>query len=102
MASDAVKRILEAESASEKKLAEARKQKEQIINDAQGRSSLTIQKKISDAAADAEKLGKEYSVRLAKYNDDAEHECEKKLAELKKTADKNMDKAVDAVIERFF
>ena len=46
MASEAVKKILEAEALSDKRNAEARKQRDEIINSASGSSSLAIQKKI--------------------------------------------------------
>ena len=53
MASEAVKKILEAEALSDKRNAEARKQRDEIINSASGSSSLAIQKKITEAASDS-------------------------------------------------
>ena len=48
MASEAVKKILEAESESNRKISEARQKSEEIVRDAQGGASLLIQKRISE------------------------------------------------------
>lgn len=102
MASEAVKKILAAESGSGQRISEARKRKEEMINDAQGKSALTIQKKLSEAAAESARIKGEYDERLKKYNQKIEADCKQKTEEIRKTADQNMDKAVEAVISRFF
>lgn len=102
MASEAVKKILAAESGAGQRISEAKKRKEEIINDAQGRSVLTIQKKLGDAAAESARIKSGYDERLKKYNNKVEEECRQMTDELRRTAEQNMDKAVDAVISRFF
>ena len=67
MASEAVKKILEAEALSDKKNAEARRQREDIISSASGSSSLAIQKKISEATSEASKLRQSYDSKLESY-----------------------------------
>ncbi|PWJ15258.1 hypothetical protein [Ruminococcus flavefaciens] len=102
MASEAVKKILEAEALSEKKNAEARRRREDIISSASGSSSLAIQKKISEAASEVSKLRQTYSSKLESYKHNAEAECQNKISEIKKLAGSNTDKAVDEIIRRFF
>ncbi|MBR1430908.1 hypothetical protein [Ruminococcus sp.] len=102
MASEAVKKILEAEALSEKKNAEARRRREDIISSASGSSSLAIQKKISEAASEVSKLRQAYSSKLESYKYNAEAECQNKISEIKKLAGSNTDKAVDEIIRRFF
>jgi vacuolar-type H+-ATPase subunit H len=101
MASEAVKKILEAEALSEKKNAEARRRREDIISSASGSSSLAIQK-ISEAASEVSKLRQAYSSKLESYKHNAEAECQNKISEIKKLAGSNTDKAVDEIIRRFF
>lgn len=102
MASEAVKKILAAETGSGQRISEARKRKEEIINDAQGKSALTIQKRLSEAGVESARIKSEYSARLQKYNEKTEAECTRKVEEIRRTARHNMDKAVEAVISRFF
>ena len=102
MASEAVKKILEAEALSEKKNAEARKQRDDIISSASGKSSLAIQKKLSDAHSELSKLKSEYDKKLEEYKKNAEAECQKKIDSIRQQAEKNMGKAVDEIINRYF
>lgn len=102
MASEAVKKILEAEALSDKKNAEARRQREDIISSASGSSSLAIQKKISEATSEASKLRQSYDSKLESYRKKAAAECDEKIGEIKKLAGANTDKAVDEIISRFF
>lgn len=102
MASEAVKRILEAEAESGRKTAEARQRSEDMINDAVGSSAHTVQKKLSEAAAEAEKEKAEYFARLTSYTENAEHECRLKIEELSAIADRNMKRAADAIIAKYF
>lgn len=102
MASEAVKKILAAESNSGQRILEARKLKEEIINDAQGKSALTMQNKLSEAGTESARIKSEYSVRLQKYTENIDAECNRKIEEIRKTADENMNNAVEAVISRFF
>ncbi|MCR4795307.1 MAG: hypothetical protein K5898_09095 [Ruminococcus sp.] len=102
MASEAVKRILEAEAMSDKKNAEARKQHDDIISSASGSSSLAIQKKIAEATSEAVKIREGYNEKLKEYEQNAENECNKKLSSIKQLAEKNMDSAVNEIINRYF
>lgn len=102
MASETVKKILEAEAESERKTAEARKRREDILNEAEGGSARAIQKKISEATSDSGKVKSEYNVKIEEYRKKAEAECDEQLEAIKLQADKNMDKAVSAIIDKFF
>lgn len=102
MASEAVKRILEAEALSDKKTAEARKQRDEIISSASGSSVLSIQKKIAEATSETAKLKSDYEKKAAEYFEKAEKECEKSLDEIKVKSGKKMDAAVNAIIDRYF
>ncbi|WP_295075246.1 hypothetical protein [Ruminococcus sp.] len=102
MASEAVKRILEAEALSDKKNAEARKQRDDIISNATGRSALAIQKKLGEAHTELSKLKADYDRKLENYRKNAEAECQKKNDSIKQQADKNTGKAVDEIISRYF
>ena len=102
MASEAVKKILEAEALSDKRNAEARKQRDEIINSASGSSSIAIQKKITEAASEAAKIRDDFSVKLNEYEKNAEAECNKKIDNIKQLAEKNMSSAVDEIIARYF
>ncbi len=102
MASEAVKKILEAEAISDKKNAEARRQRDDIISSASGSSSLAIQKKIAEATSEAVKIREGYNEKLQEYEKNAENECIKKIGSIKQLAEKNMDSAVKEIINRFF
>ncbi len=102
MASEAVKKILAAESGAGQRIAEARKRKEEIIDDAQGKSALAIQKKLSEASVESAEIKREYNIRLKKYSENIEAECSQKIEEIRQIANRNMNKAIDAVISRFF
>lgn len=102
MASDNVKKVLEAEAESDKKTAEARRKGEEIISGAERDSSLAIQKKLSEANAAADKIRKSNAAKLADYKAQAEEECSRQLAELRSKAEQNTRSAAEAVIERFF
>ncbi|WP_028516625.1 hypothetical protein [Ruminococcus flavefaciens] len=102
MASEAVKKILEAEALSDKKNAEARRQRDEIISSASGSSSLAIQKKIAEATSEAVKIREGYSEKLKEYEKNAKSECIKKTNVIKQLAEKNMDSAVSEIISRYF
>lgn len=102
MASEAVKKILEAEALSEKKTAEARRQRDEIISSASGSSSLSIQKKITEAASEAAKIREGYAEKFMSYEKNAEDECSKKIQSIQQLAEKNMSSAVDEIISRYF
>ena len=59
MASETVKKILAAEAESDKKNSEARKRRDDIITEASGKSSLAVQKRISEASSEAAKFKSE-------------------------------------------
>lgn len=102
MASEAVKKILEAEAESEKKNSEARKRRDDIITDATGKSSLAVQKRISAASSESAKFRSELDKKAAAYRKKAEENCNEQIEEIRNTAKNNMNKAIDAVIDRFF
>lgn len=102
MASEAVKKILEAEALADKKTAEARIKREEIINSASGSSALAIQKRISEATAEAAKLRADYDSKLVEYKKKADVEYEEKLKEIRAVSEENSDRAVDEIIKKFF
>ncbi len=102
MASETVKKILEAESESGKKIADAKRRSDDIISDAERYASVAIQKKLSEANIDIDKIKTRNAVKIADYTKIAEGNCSAALSEIKQKADENSDKAVDAVIKEFF
>ena len=102
MASEAVRKILSAESESDKKLADARKLRDEMLDKASGNASLTIQKRLGEAAKESDRIRQEYSKKLETYRENAERAYRKKLEEISSGAEKNMDKAVNAVISEYF
>lgn len=102
MASEAIKRILEAESEVNKKNAEARKRKDEIINNAVGNSALIIQKKIGEANAESNRQRIEYDKMLASHREKAEAELEKDLENLKDISEKNMSRTIEEIINSIF
>ena len=79
MASEAVKKILEAEALADKKTAEARRKREELLNSASGNSALAIQKRLSDATAEAAKLRAGFDSKLAEYEKKADADYENKI-----------------------
>ncbi|MCR4638084.1 hypothetical protein [Ruminococcus sp.] len=102
MASEAVRKILEAEALSDKKNAEVRKKRDEIIEAASGSSSLAIQKRLSEAHSEIARLKADYDKSLNDYEKQAESECEKNINSIRQKAEKNMSSAVDEIISRFF
>lgn len=102
MASEAVKKILEAEALSDKKNAEARKKRDEIIDAASGSSSLAIQKRLSEAHSEVAKLKAVFDEKFKAYKKKAESECETNIDSIKQKAEKNMASSVDEIISRFF
>ncbi|MBQ8582803.1 MAG: hypothetical protein IJ487_03590 [Ruminococcus sp.] len=102
MASEAVKKILEAEAQANKKNVDAKQRSEDMINDAMGNAAAAVQKKLSEAAAEAERERADYLAQLKSYTENAENECSKRLEAISAVAEKNMNKAADAIIEKYF
>lgn len=102
MASDAVKKILTAESTADKLNTDARRKAEDIVSSAKQKAVVAVQKKLAEAKSETEKIRKSDSVKLAEYTKNAEKECAEKLDIIRRQAESNADKAVDAVIDRFF
>ena len=98
MASESVRKILSAEVEANKQTAEARRKAEEIINDAEKQSVIAIQKKLSEAKAEAEKVRLLNDERLSEYAENAKSDCEKKLVEIRKQAEENSEKAIAAII----
>ena len=102
MASEAVKKVLEAESESERKTAEAKQRRDEILMQAEGRSAHIIQKRLGDASKESAKIRNEFDCKLEDYKKNADAECEKQLGSIKALAEKNMNSAVEAVIREYF
>ncbi len=102
MASETVKMVLDAEAESDKKVAEARAKCDEIISSAEQKAALAVQKKITDATIQADKIRAENKKRLEEYTASALERCEDEISALKKLAADNSEKAADAVISRFF
>ena len=102
MASESVKKILEAESKSEKKNADARLRAEEIVREAEKYASIAVQKKISQAYDEVQKIRDEYAKSAEAYRKTAESECQKKIKSITELAEKNTTRAVDAVIDKYF
>lgn len=102
MASEAVKKILEAEALSDKKNSEARKKRDEIIDAASGSSSLAIQKRLSEAHSKVAKLKADFDEKFKEYEKKVNAACEKDIENIKQKAEKNMASAVDEIISRFF
>lgn len=102
MASEAVNKVLSAEAHSNKKTAEARQTAENIIMEAEKYSALAIQKKISQASAEMEKVRSDYTKKLEVHTEQSDKKCAEKIAEIRSVAEKNMENAVSAVIKEFF
>lgn len=102
MASESVKKILAAEADSDKKNSEAKKRRDEIINEASGRSAHAVQKRLSEASAEAAKLRADTAAATEKYRKEAEKKCSDSIGGITSQAQSNMDKAAEAVISRFF
>ena len=102
MASEAVSKVLSAEENASRKTAEARQTAENIITEAEKYSALAVQKKISQAVTEMEKVRDNYKKQLDLYAEQSSEKRSEKIAEIRSIAEKNMEKAVSAVIEEFF
>ncbi len=102
MASDAVKKILTAESTADKLNAEARRKADDIISSAHQQAVVAVQKKLAEAKAETEKIRKADSEKLVEYTENAEKDCAEKLDIIRMETQKNTNKAVEAVISSFF
>ena len=102
MASEAVSKILAAEAGSAQKTAEARKRRDEMIENAMGNSSIAIQKKLGEATKESDRIRSDYGKKLDEYRKNAENEYNKQLEALKMTSEKNMDRAVSEIISKFF
>lgn len=102
MASEAVKKILEAEAEADRKSAQARARADDIVTAAERDASIAVQKRLTDAKTEIGRQREENSRKLEEYTAKAEEECAARLDELEKTAASNTDKAVEAIISRYF
>lgn len=102
MASDAVKKILTAESEADRLNANARRKAEDIVSSANQRAVVAVQKKLAEAKSETERIRKSNSGKLVEYTEKAEKECAEKLAVIGRQVEKNTDNAVRAVISSFF
>lgn len=102
MASEAVKKVLMAETSADRLNAEARRKADDIVSSAYQCSVVAVQKKLAEAKAETDKIRKADNVRLAEYTETAEKDCTEKLDLIHRQVEKNTDRAVNAVIESFF
>ncbi len=102
MASEAVKKILAAEAEFNRKNAEAKQRKDELIDNANGNAARTIQKKLGAATAASHRMRMEYDEKLSDHRKNAEEKCQKDIEQLKLISEKNMDKTVDEIIKKFF
>ncbi|HRR77062.1 MAG TPA: hypothetical protein P5191_09685 [Ruminococcus sp.] len=64
MASETVKKILEAEALADRKTSEARQRRDDVINDAQGKAALTVQKSLTEASKESGRIKAELEKNL--------------------------------------
>jgi hypothetical protein rflaF_07567 len=102
MASESVKKILEAEAESDRKISEAHRRSSEIISEAERNSSLAIQNKLSEASSKVSGLKAGYDEKIKEYTAEAETECKRKISDIKAKAEKNTDNAVEMIIKEFF
>lgn len=102
MASEAVKKILSAENSLNLSISENKKIAEEIINEAEKHSALTIQKRISQAVAETENIRSDYTKKIEIYRQKSENDCLEKIEEIRSQAEKNILNAVNTVINEFF
>ena len=102
MASETVRRILAAEADADKLTSEARGRADDIITKAQQDAAITVQKRLSDAKAEADRIRLENEKKLDGYKKQKQEEYAMQAAKLRVSCDKNMDKAVESVISGFF
>ncbi len=102
MASETVKKILEAEALADRKTSEARQRRDDVINDAQGKAALTVQKSLTEASKESGRIKAELEKKLDEYRAKAGQQCEERITEIRSTADKNMSRAVEAIISEYF
>ncbi len=102
MASEAVNKILAAEADSNRKTAEAKQRRDELINNANGDAARAIQKKLGDATAASHRMRTELDAKLSDHKKRAEEKCHKDIEQLKLISEKNMDKTVEEIIRKFF
>lgn len=102
MVSDAVKQILTAEAFSDKRISSAYETAENIIKDAEKYSVVAIQKSISRASGEVEKIRADYMEKFDVHARQSENDCTAKITQIRSLAEKNMDNAVNTVIKEFF
>ena len=102
MASEAVKKVLAAEEDADKAISAARVKSSEIITSAESQAAVAVQKRISDAKAEADKIRTNNKKKLEEYSSAAEAECNKKISQIRSSAEKNADKAAQLIIEEFF
>lgn len=102
MASESVRKILDAEAEADRKNIDARKRAEEIVTQAQQNGAVAVQKRVAEAKAESEKRKRSDQERLKQYAENADKECSKRLDELRSQLSKNSDKAVSAIISGFF
>lgn len=102
MVSDAVKKVLSAESASDSLIAQAKETSRKIIADAENYADEAVRKKSAEARKNADRLIAENEIRIDEYKRQAAEKCSAEKAALYSAADKNTDKTVDALINLLF
>lgn len=102
VASETVKRVLSAESECDKILSEAYVKSDEIIAAAEADSNTEIQKAISRAKTDAQKLRDENFLKIGDFTRQTDEKYSALAKEIRNKADKNMSAAADKIISTFF
>lgn len=102
MASETVKKVLLAETNSDKKLYDARKKSEAIILSAEEYSKNFLQQQIEWAKADSIKLKEENLKKISKYQTELEANFKKDKEIIIQQVNKKMPDAINEVISTFF
>ena len=72
------------------------------MNEAQRQAALLVQKKLTDARTEAEKIRSADKLRTQEYREKAEKEYSRELEKIRSLAESNYDKAASAIISKFF
>lgn len=102
MASETVRRILDAEAEANKSIADARKRAEEIVEQAHQQGAIAVQKRLAEARDETEKIRQSDKKHLSEYRRTADEKCKRSLELLQNKANNNTEKAVAAIIDSFF
>lgn len=98
MASETVKAVLLAESNANESVSEAHKKADEIISAARKYADDELQKQLSAAESDADKLKSENQKRIEDFRRKTDEKSKQQTARTKKLADDNMFVAAGVII----